>query len=227
VESRDPITWETHVADLGALAVELRLQPLTIVGYSWGGLLAMLYAIRSSAEADAERWPRPRRLVLIDPAPADAAWRAKMEAEFNRRQASESVRNQRQQLSESGLRESDPDTYRRRLFELSVTGYFHDPEAVRDLTTFRVSGRIQESVWKSLGSYDITASLRQLSLPALVVHGRDDPIPVQSSIEVADALDARLLLLERCGHVPYVEQPRALFSAIERFLDDYPVHAPE
>ena len=39
------ITWRTHVADLAAVATELGLTPLEIVGYSWGGLLAMLYAI--------------------------------------------------------------------------------------------------------------------------------------------------------------------------------------
>jgi pimeloyl-ACP methyl ester carboxylesterase len=29
---------------------------------------------------------------------------------------------------------------------------------------------------------------------------------------------ARLLVLEASGHVPYVEQPDALFSAIEQYL---------
>ena len=29
---------------------------------------------------------------------------------------------------------------------------------------------------------------------------------------------AQLVVLENCGHVPYVEQPTALFSAIDDFL---------
>ena len=48
------------------------------------------------------------------------------------------------------------------------------------------------------------------------VNGR--PIPLSSSEAVAQSLDAELVVLERCGHVPYVEQPAPLFAAIERFL---------
>src|SRR5687768_13567428 len=36
-----PITWSTQVDDLAAIVAELRVEPLVIVGYSWGGLLAM------------------------------------------------------------------------------------------------------------------------------------------------------------------------------------------
>src|SRR5678816_2839983 len=65
-DDRAPITWRTHVDDLDQVVSELELAHPTIVGYSWGGLLAMLYAIESAA---GRTQSRPRRLVLIDPAP--------------------------------------------------------------------------------------------------------------------------------------------------------------
>jgi proline iminopeptidase len=34
----------------------------------------------------------------------------------------------------------------------------------------------------------------------------------------AECLGAELVVLDDCGHVPYVEQPALLFGAIERFL---------
>jgi pimeloyl-ACP methyl ester carboxylesterase len=41
-----PVTWRTHVADLAQVADELVSdRPLHLVGYSWGGLLALLYAL--------------------------------------------------------------------------------------------------------------------------------------------------------------------------------------
>jgi proline iminopeptidase len=43
-DARDPITWQTHVADLGAVLREFGDRSPAIVGYSWGGLLALLYA---------------------------------------------------------------------------------------------------------------------------------------------------------------------------------------
>jgi pimeloyl-ACP methyl ester carboxylesterase len=53
-----------------------------------------------------------------------------------------------------------------------------------------------------------------------VVHGRQDPIPLESSEQIARALGARLVVIEGSGHVPYVEQSPALFSAIRAFLDE-------
>src|SRR5688500_15127138 len=45
-DDRTPITWRTQVDDLALVAQELGLgSELTIVGYSWGALLAMLYAV--------------------------------------------------------------------------------------------------------------------------------------------------------------------------------------
>ena len=32
------------------------------------------------------------------------------------------------------------------------------------------------------------------------------------------AMDAELVLLDDCGHVPYVERPGELFTALDRFL---------
>lgn len=216
-DDRTPITWRTHIEDLDQVIDELDTKPLAIVGYSWGGLLAMLYAIE--AAAGRTRFV-PERLVLIDPAPVTRGYRARFEAEFARRQTDPRILALREQLVSSGLRERDSAAYRQRVFELSVAAYFAEPAAARNLTPFRVTGRVQESVWESLGDYDLTTpgQLDSVSVPALVVHGRQDPIPLESSEAAARSLRARLVVLEHSGHVPYVEQPDGLFRAIRNFL---------
>ena len=217
-DDRAPITWRTHVEDLDRVATELQLDPLSIIGYSWGGLLAMLYAIEAAHERAAHRL---QRLVLIDPAPVNRVFRATFESEFARRQADPAVAALRAELSASGMRERDPDAYRQRTFELSVAGYFADPSAAHDLTPFRVTGRVQQSVWESLGDFDLLkpGQLDSVHVPTLILHGTLDPIPLASSEATANALGARLVTIEGAGHVPYVEQPRALFEAIRSFLD--------
>jgi proline iminopeptidase len=210
-----PVTWQAHVADLGAVATELGATPLELVGYSWGGLLSLLYAANTPA-----RRPHPATLTLINPAPITRAHRAEFEAEFARRQQGETIQRLRAELAASGLRESDPAAYRQRGFELSVAGYFADPHRARDLTPFRVVGKIQQSVWQSLGDFDLRPALGRIHTPALVVHGRHDPIPLASSQSLAEALAARLVVLDDSGHVPYVEQAPSLFDAVRQFLTD-------
>src|SRR5688500_1924015 len=63
---RDPITWRTHVADLQAVIAEMGLGAASVLGYSFGGMLAMLYSIEAGKNTG---MPAFERLALIDPAP--------------------------------------------------------------------------------------------------------------------------------------------------------------
>lgn len=216
-DDREPITWRTHVEDLDRVVGELAIEPLTIVGYSWGALLAMLFAIEAAAGRTTHH---PVRLALIDPAPVTRDYRRAFETEFARRQADPAIAHMRTELAESGLRERDPEAYRHRTFELSVAGYFADPANARDLTPFRVTGRVQQSVWDSLGDFDLLApgQLDTIAIPTFVAHGRQDPIPLASSEAAAKAMRAQLVVIENAGHVPYVEQPNELFPPLRAFL---------
>jgi proline iminopeptidase len=216
-DARVPITWRTHVEDLAAVVTELGLEPLSLVGYSWGAMLALLYTIEQRKNP---HLVPPARLALISPAPLTREYRLAFEAEFTRRQQSPEIQEAREELARSGLREKDPDAYRQRAFELGVAGYFSDPSKARDLTPFRVVGRVQQSVWESLGNFDLVHDLEGIKIPSIVIHGRDDPIPLASSVEAARALGTNLVVLDDCGHVPYVEQPKRLFSALDTFLDE-------
>ena len=216
-----PITWRTQVDDLACVLTEFGLDAPTLVGYSWGALLAMLYAI-DAARRDGPSRPIPSRLALISPAPITRPWRVDFETELLARQRGPAIQAMRAELAASGLRERDMDAYRQRSFELSVAGYFADPRLAHALTPFRVLARVQQSIWDSLGDFDLRDDLRHLARavprPVLVVHGAADPIPLASARAVADALDASYVELPACGHVPYVEQPAALFEAMARFL---------
>ena len=216
-DDRAVIGWRDQVEDVARVADELRVSPLTIVGYSWGGLLAMLYAVEASSGGVQ---PPPSRLALIDPAPITRPARQAFEQEFASRQAGAEVAALRAELQASGLRESDPDAYRQRAFEISVAGYFAAPARARDLTPFRVRGRVQQSIWQSLGDYDLRDSLQSVHVPTLVVHGRQDPIPLASSEEAARALGTTCVVIDGSGHVPYVEQPAQLFTLLRAFLRD-------
>ena len=215
--STDPITWQTQVNDLSSVIREFSLDPLSIVAYSFGGLITLLYMVESYARAELKSLSR---VVLIDPAPITKQFRRQFEDEFARRQRAPEIQRMRDELNASGLRESDPPAYRQRAFELSVAGYFADPRRATDLTPFRVVGRVQQSVWESLEGFDLSSKLRKSEFPALIVHGRDDPIPLASSTQAAELLNAKLVVLDDCGHVPYVEQPAALFAAVDGFLSE-------
>lgn len=204
-----PVGWREQVEDLEALREAWGLERLSIAGYSWGGLLALLYAIAHPG--------RVERLALVSPAPAWRSARAEFERRLAERTMAPALQEARAALRASGLRERDPAAFQRRTFELSVTGYFHDPAKVAGLTPFRVTGRTQQEVWDSLGDYDLRPELAPLRVPAIVLHGDDDPIPLESAETLATLLAAPFHLLPACGHVPYVEA----FDEFRRLLDAF------
>lgn len=204
------VTWKNHVADLAVLLERWELAPATIVGYSWGGLLALLFATtHPNAVA---------RLALVSPVPATASGRKDFEKIFSARMQDPAIKKARNDLQQSGLREKDPAAYRQRAFELSVAGYFCDPLGSHALTSFRVTGRVQQSVWRSLGDYDIRDRIAELDIPSLVIHGRHDPIPIETAMETARLLGAEFEILEHSGHVPYVEETGTLMKLLDTFL---------
>ena len=206
-----PVGWTEQVADLDALREHWGLDRLTIAGYSWGGLLALLYAV--------DRPERIERLALVSPAPAWRAARDGFEQTFARRNFDPAFQEQRRRLRESGLRERDPAAFQQRIFELSVAPYFHAPARARELTPFRVTGRTQQEVWSSLGDYDLRPRLPALrGIPSLILHGESDPIPLDASRVTADALGAEIHPVPECGHVPYVEAYETFVRVVGGFL---------
>jgi len=209
-----PLGWREHVADLDALRERLGLERVVLCGYSWGGLLAVLYLLEHPTSVE--------RLALVSPASITVEYRRQFDEEFARRMKAPEIQRARDALRASGLRERDPAAYQRRAFELSVAGYFRDFHDAKNLTAFRVNARTQQAVWESLGEYDLRPQLRDLSSrvplpPSLVVHGTFDPIPLAGSRELATLLNARLVELP-VGHCPHVEATAQFVRALDDFL---------
>jgi proline iminopeptidase len=209
-----PVGWREHVADLEGIRASLAVERLTLCGYSWGGLLALLYLL--------EHPERVERLALVSPASPTVAYRRQFEEEFARRMAAPEILRAREELRASGLREQDPAAYQRRGFELSVAGYFRDFQDAKHLTAFRVNARTQQAVWDSLGDFDLRPRLREFAtrypIPETrIIHGTFDPIPIAASRELAQILDAGLIELP-VGHCPHVEATAEFVRALDGFL---------
>lgn len=213
--SRDTeVGWRDQTADLDGLISFWNAEPATLLGYSWGGLLALLFAT--------EHPERVGRLALVSAAPVHAGARREFQQRLSERRKAPAIVRARDELRQSGLRESDPEAYRKRAFELSVAGYFTHPARARGLTPFRVTERTQQAVWSSVGDYDLREKIATLSVPALVVHGQHDAIPVSSAEETASLLGAELVVFEHSGHVPYVEEPHKFVAVLDAFLPRSP-----
>lgn len=207
------ISWRDHVSDLESLRRIWGLNRLTLLGYSWGGLLALLYASQHPDRAGA--------LLLESAAAGWGDYPQRFKAELERRSRSAVVERLRAELEASGLRASDPAAYRQRRFDLSVAGYFRDPRHALESTPLVVQAQAREATWASLRGHgpELRRRLGTLAAATLIIHGRHDPIPVAWAMELAEVMPAaRLVVLEKSGHVPHVEEPERTLAEIRAFL---------
>jgi proline iminopeptidase len=216
------LTAPAFVADLDRVRESLGIARVTLLGHSWGAGLAALYAI---AHPD-----RIERLLLVGPMPprADPYMTA-----FSQALQSRFTEADRAAMAEASARrqkaaDADAADACRAYYAVFIRGYFHNPAAAARMRgdvcaapapALRNFSNINRSIMGSLGAFDLRPELAAIKVPALVIHGASDPIPMASAREWAASLpDGRLLVIEQSGHFPFVERPDAFFPAATAFL---------
>ena len=61
--------------------------------------------------------------------------------------------------------------------------------------------------------------LDRITSPVLVVQGHQDLAPEETAFLIRDRVKgSKIVLLNRCGHVPFADQPEATWRALDEFL---------
>jgi len=202
-----------HQAELiYRLILQADLQRVTLIGHSLGGGVALGAALRL---LDSEPG-RLKRLILV----ASAAYKQRMPlfvalAKY-RRLASTALRILGTQFVIRHVLKSivfDPSE----VSDNQVLGYakpLSSPEAHRALIDTALA-IVPPDLEK------LTARFEELDVPTLVLWGRQDRVvPLWVGERLADKLpDAKLQVLENCGHMPAEELPKESWEALQAFLD--------
>ncbi len=117
----------------------------------------------------------------------------------------------------------------RELTTVSISAYFADRTRGRELArslfiedlelNYEVNAELLADADRLLEGGELRARLSALRIPALVLHGEADPLPVRPARELAELLpNAELRVLPGTGHLPWLERPDAFRDTIRRFL---------
>jgi proline iminopeptidase len=216
------LSIERHVADLEAVRQHFGIGRLQLIGHSWGAMVAPFYAAAHPQNVD--------RMVLVTPGPIQTQYDAQFEAERIARTAPAVLQHQ---LELFGLLFSgtspDPVGTCEELFSIWFPAYFFDPANATNMrgrycdTTPAGANALIFSLFAgraSLGqTWDLAPMLSGITVPALVIHGAGDAIPLASTAGYADALpNGELLVMDGSGHFPWLEEPTEFFTAVNTFL---------
>ena len=206
-----PCDWRCHVADLDAVRRHLAAGPIDVLGFSWGALLAVLYAL--------ERREDVGRLVLVSPPPMHTGSSERMRRDVATARARPEVHAVEERARQAASDAHDPAERMRAQFIARVAPLLADPNRAWDLTPSDVRDDVARAVWNSLGAYDLRPRLPALGdVPMLIVGGAEDPATSSTIADTASGLGAQLTLLSHCGHAPFLESPEEFRLTVEAFL---------
>jgi proline iminopeptidase len=203
----------TLTADLEALRRELKVEKLTIVAHSWGGILTMLYL---------RDYPgRIGRLVLVDA--GGPTWQSvpKFAANLEARMTDE----ERAAVRTWSSSEKVAENRKRAVYELTkarTPAYFADRSKAASLLAAFDEDAFNDQVFLAIAfqispAFDLRAGLKDFTGPVLVIHGRQDPL--ETAQEVHDAFPtSRLEILDDAGHFPWLEQPERFYAILDEFM---------
>ena len=192
--------------------------PVTLIGFSWGAMLSFVLAAHHPSLV--------AKLILVASGPYEAEYAANL---MNTRLGRLDQPDRREALS---LLEAlnDPevgekDALMARLGELMDSTDSYDPlPHTSEILGCRYD--IYQSVWEEAAELRKSGGLLELGkrvrCPVLAIHGDYDPHPSEGVRAPLSRVvkDFRFILLEKCGHRPWVERSArdGFYSVLEREL---------
>lgn len=204
----ETLTFEQFSADAETLRQELGLGKVVLLGHSYGGFIALDYALRYPESIS--------RLILISTAPAVDYWPEIRENMRRRGATAEMI-----EAFESGSWEDDAELEA----HVALVGHLNfapanerlAKEILRDTV---YSAYARSAAFELLQTYDVEPRLAEISVPTLVVVGRQDAFtPISQAERLHRAISgSELVVIEDAGHFNYAEQPKAFFAAVRSWL---------
>jgi len=212
-EGVPPYSHAQWAADVDGLRAWIGADKIAIAGGSYGGFIALEYAVA---------YPEHVQAIVLRDTSADAS---------NLKIAYENARNQdRVEINWdnfnrywSGQIRDDEDLKARWAEIIPLYDYEYDP--------VRSAARVESGSYRhearnwcfqhNQPNYDLKPQLPSITVPTLVTVGRYDWVtPVRAAETIASLIpNAKLVVFEKSGHSPQIEERQLFLSTVRDFLD--------
>lgn len=215
VDSAD-ITLDSFVEDIEGLRKEFGYEKIHLMAHSWGGLLALEYAIKYPGNLNS--------LILLNSMPASSElWQKENQMVAERVSEEDSLK--RREIINSDLFKNDPPKAIEQLLILSFRNQFENPVLADSLKFYIPDDYMIRSqkfgyLMPELTDYDLHEELHSIDIATLLVYGESEPAVEISGRDLNQTIpNSRLTLIPSSGHFPFIEQQGTFIREIHSFLD--------
>lgn len=209
--AKESYTLENNVEDMEALRQYLGIDKIVVIGASYGGMVALSYAISYPENVQS--------LIVIATA---GSYRFLELAKVNLAQKGTKEQQAIAQLLWDGKFEDEGQLKKYFQVMMSMYSITYKPETpVKSWNRSILSPDAINVAFRGfLRSYNVLDQLHKITAPTLVIAGKHDWIcPPELSAEIAAAIpNTDLRIFENSGHLIRVDEPEALVDTIMSFL---------
>lgn len=215
------INLDQAMNDINLLIHTLKIKRITIIGHSWGAMLAISYAIKYPDSI--------AKLVLIDPGPLELSDYDIMEDNLYSRysKAEQAFMN----LAKDSVFNNTASEELQREFNKTYIRYLFYNAWTYDSLSEKIMKRISNPIFYNDKmfilmmqdlvriNYNLKPEISKLKMPILVICGREDPVGLFPTFTIKELnKKAKIAWIEKSGHFPWVENPKSFYSQLLKYL---------
>lgn len=210
-------TVASAVADLEVLRQHWGYEKWIVGGHSWGAALALFYALAHPDRTSAV-------LYISGPGVTSSVVKPVARSRMERLSPDE----QTEFISVQARAGAGDAVAARRLSHLYWRTDFSDVSKVPDFDVSPMfthprntaaADALGNSAHERLTDSHLVDEVRELTIPVLVLHGRDDPLPLEGASALSELLPrAKLVTIEGVGHALWMEDADTTRRALREFV---------
>ena len=209
------INLNAFLTDIEAIRSHFKIGKMNLMGHSWGGLLAMQYAMQYPDSL--------KNLILSSSSPASSELRAKESEKLAERITEADKAERAKIISSEAFKQNNAKAYEQ-FFKWFFKKEFANEALANELDlafpeSFVQNNQLLQYLGADMGQYDLHEDLKNINTPTLVIYGDYESSAVAGQKIHKNLPNSEFVSLKNCGHFPFIEQPDAYFEAIENFLD--------
>jgi proline iminopeptidase len=217
---------DRDIEDVEGLRKALKLETISILGHSYGGLVAQGYALRYPTHVS--------KLLLISTFHSYLMWQENDDNSNREMQENyPEIWDTLSKLREKGLISSDSlhqAMYSRVpygfLYSYNPDNFLHRgatpyPHAYNAALYYQMVGKDGDFIiGGDIGTFDYRKELKKLTMPVFIAAGRYDrvAVPKMQLLYKDYCPQARFVMFERSGHNPQVEEKGAFHDVVKAFM---------
>jgi len=210
------VTIDNFIQDIDELRNIFGIEKLNIMAHSWGGLLAMKYAIKHPENT--------KSLILINSVGASSEIGIIANQILSERFTIEDSINRAEIIQTNDFKNREPNAIEA-LMKIGFKHQFFNTVFIDSLNLslnedYIKTSQLLQNLAKDLTEYDFHSELKKIQSPTLLIYGSHDPLTELAGTRIYESIDkSEFKILNNCGHFPFIEKKEEFKRTVIDFIE--------